>query len=224
MSIQNSAKWLAMAGIGVLVSGCVSSPAVYSPGNVSANDVQFSNAAPGNFVADPSYGGGGYYEVVEVYEDPFYDPDPFYTPAYYGGYGTSLVVHSHGGYSHRHDGGHKSHEKHPAKKRSKRDRGAERSEKNKKYNRRNLTPEQIVARNERQAACRAEGFENCREKREADARTKRNDAQAARRDARKELRAERRELQRQADAAAAALRDGRPIRPASRRSQTRGDK
>jgi len=81
MSIQKSMKWLALVGVGFLVSGCVAAQPQYAPG-----DVNYSDTPPGTFVEDASYPGGGYYEVVEVYEDPSY-----YGPAYYGpSFGTTL--------------------------------------------------------------------------------------------------------------------------------------
>jgi len=57
MSIQKTMKWLVLVGVGFLVSGCVATQDAYSP-----SDVAYSDTVPGNYVEDPSYPGGGYYE------------------------------------------------------------------------------------------------------------------------------------------------------------------
>ena len=82
MSIKGSMKWLALAAAGVLVSGCVAAPNAYSPSTAG-----YTDTPPGTFVADPNYPGGGYYEVLEVYDDSaYYGGDPYYysSAPYYG--------------------------------------------------------------------------------------------------------------------------------------------
>ncbi len=174
MSIQKSMKWLAMAGVGFLVSGCVAAQAPYAPGNVG-----YSDTAPGTFVADPSYAGGGYYEVVEAYDAPYYDPY-YYGPSY-GTVSTSILFHSHGSLRHRHANKHKSHP-HTRKSTPKRKKLVTKSERKDKRiaKRQGLTAEErkVLAqerrdarqerRDTRQAACQEAGFENCKAQRVAE--------------------------------------------------------
>lgn len=199
MSIQKSIKWIALAGLGFLVSGCVAAPTAYSPSNAS-----YSQTAPGTFVADPSYPGGGYYEVVDVYEDPSYYYGPP-VPRYYGPtgvFGTSLYIQSHSGKRHRHDHGEKAHSDHLKKKGKGSKRKAKKKNGKKNAEQRVLTDEQLAAREERRArrqACRDSGHKDCKALR----------------------RAERRAAKQEAAFVEAASKKNRKIRPANKRKGKR---
>lgn len=168
MSIQKTLKWMTLVGAGFLVSGCVASQVPANPG-----DVAYSDAVPGNFVADPSYPGGGYYEVVEFHEDPYY-----YGPTY-GTFGTTIFLNSFDNRKHRRHDKHLPRSKKLKKKVVKKNTGKKpltaaqieaRERRQAIRDQRLATREDRVAarqerrtaRQERRADCRDAGLQNCR--------------------------------------------------------------
>lgn len=175
MSIRGPLKWLALSAAGLFLSGCVAAPSPYAA---------YPQAVPGSYVTtsdtgyvDPAYSDGGYYEVYEVYEEPYYRPS-------YPTFGSSLSYHYHSGHRHRHKGN-KHHHKH--------DKGHKHRDKKKvgkrTGNKRKLTQKQIdrrkLRRDERRAArqtaCQEAGYPNCKALNRAERRAVKEEAAPARR-------------------------------------------